>query len=425
MSAVSDSNLNAIMVEALDRMKLNVFVRNHPFLDDLDLSKEGGSGYRIPVFTGAGGGKSNSFTNALANAASNGFTATGFSVTSAVQYGITKIQWVDQAYSDAPQSPVDVATTSTENAGLAATENLVNMLLGDSSGIAGAEATISSNTNPTGNIYTLHLTVMTDAAKFAQGDVIVSKANAAASLDSGTASVVGVNQVNGDITVDGGGTWTPTNAHVIGLQGQLQSGASLGNLFAPTSLWVPPVSARTSGIPTTTSFQGVTRDYTSNVAFVSGFAYDGSNQTIVQAIQNASAIQYAVSKESASNVAYLNPTALAKAAQEIQTQVRYDLKSNKADVYYGRITVMGAGGPIDLVSEPSQPMTAVLMSKRGTWEFAKPKNGDILMPATNGKMIIDNFSGNESRAAVMATGYFGCNNLAAQCNLTISNPSAF
>lgn len=69
------------------------------------------------------------------------------------------------------------------------------------------------------------------------------------------------------------------------------------------------------------------------------------------------------------------------------------------------------------------PVTQMLLTKSGSWEFAPPNGGKIFRPATNGKMIIDDFgdsSGlNQSRCSVMATGFFGCNQPSANAIITV------
>src|SRR6478609_8779589 len=182
MANVLSSEVEAVAIEALDDLWLPTFVRSHPFFDRIARKKAGGTGYRIPIETGPGGGASGNFGTSLTNSAANGFTAAGFTVPPAICYGTTRIQWQDQVYSATPQSPVDIGMNATKNALELGVENLANMLLGSSSGAAGAYAVISTATNTTGNIWDLLLTVNTDAAKFNLQQVIKTKATATAAL---------------------------------------------------------------------------------------------------------------------------------------------------------------------------------------------------------------------------------------------------
>jgi len=350
---VLGSELNAVAVQSLDDLWLSVFVRNHPFLDRMAIKKAGGNGYRIPVQTGPGGGASGDFADSLANSAANGFTADSFTVPPAVAYGTTRIQWQQQPYSETAQSPVDIALTSSKNALELATENLANILLGQSSGTPGAYAQISTATNASGNIWDLQLTVPTDAPKFFLGSVIVSKLNASASLDAGSAQVVGQNAIAGIITVDTGGTMTPTANHYIGLQGQMLAGTDTSGQYPSALLWIPTVDNRTNGVPNTTTFLGITRSASSNVAAVSGWGFDGTGVPIFQAVYGTAAYMVNASKLARPNCLFVNPLILPKMAQEIDAKIRFDMGStNGVDVEYAGFTVVLPTGRCDVLAEP-------------------------------------------------------------------------
>jgi len=424
MANVISDELNAVAVESLDDIWLPVFVRNHPFLDRLSLKTAGGTGYRIPVNTGPGGGASGNFEDSLANSAANGFTGAGFTVPPAIVYGNTRIQWQDQVYSATEQSPVDIALNSTKNATELATENLCNMLLGSTASAAGSYAVIGTATNTSGNIWDLVLTVRTDAAKFNIGQVIVSKDNATAALNTGSGEVIGVNPLGGIITVDVGATgMTPTATEIIGLEGQLPTGSDTTGIFPDVFRWVPPAANRTAGVPTVTTFLGVTRSASSAVTMVSGWGWDGTQVPIFQAVYGSAAYMQNASKMAKPNTLFVNPLVLPKMAQECDTKVRYDMGSTKGvDVEFAGFTVVLPTGKCDVLAEPSMPVNQMLLTKSGTWVFAAP-GGKIFRPATNGKLIIDSFDGNQSRCSVMATGFFGCEELSSSAVITVGSPS--
>lgn len=422
MADVLSADLNAVSVESLDDLWLPIFVRNHPFLDRLTIKKAGGSGYRIPVNTGPGGGASGNFGDSLNNSAANGFTGDGFTVPPAICYGTTRIQWQDQAYSETPQSPVDIALNSTKNALEINTENLANMLLGASSGAAGAYATLTGVTNTAGSFWTLDMS-QTDAAKFNLGQVIVQKATASSALDAGTGLVTGVNQVGGQIEVEVSGL-TPISGRIIGLQGQLPSGTDTSGLFPSVMQWVPPAANRTAGVPNVTTFLGVTRSIRSNVAAVSGWAFNGSSTPIFQAVYSTAAYMQNASALAKPDTLFINPLVGPKMAQACDQKIRYDMKSvNGVEVEFAGFTIVLPTGKCDVLLEPSMPATQMLLSKSGSWEFAPPNGGKIFRPGTNGKMIIDDYgdsSGlNQSRCTSMATGFFGCNELISNAIITV------
>jgi hypothetical protein len=424
MAAVLSSELDAIAVETLQDIWLASFVRNHPFLDRMARKKAGGSGYRIPVQTGPGGGASGNFGDSLGNSSANGFTGVGFTVKPAIAYGTTRIQWQDQAYSDTPQSPVDIAMNASKNCLALNTENLANMLLGSASGAAGAYAEIADVSGPTGSKYLVTLTVQTDASKFNLEQVVNTKATATSALDAGYGIVTGRNQIGGQIEIDVGATGlVPTTGHIIGLQGQLPAGSDTSGLFASVLQWVPPAANRTNGIVGGT-FLGVTRTASSDVVATSGWAFDGSSVPIFQAVYATSAYMQNNSKLAKPDTYFVNPLVLVKMAQECGQDIRYDMKSvNGVDVGFAGFTIVLPTGKCDVLSEPSMPITQTLLTKSGTWEFAPPGGGEIFRPATNGKMIIDDFGDssnkNQSRCTTMATGFFGCNDLNQQAIITV------
>jgi hypothetical protein len=422
MTDVLGADLNAVAIESLDDLWLPIFVRSHPFLDRLTIKKAGGTGYRIPVETGPGGGASGQFGDSLANSAANGFTGAGFTVPPAIVYGTTRIQWQDQAYSETPQSPVDIAMNSTKNALEIATENLANMLLGSTSGAAGAMAVVASVSG--GPIYDIVLTVPTDAAKFSIGQVISGKDTATGALITGTGTLLGVNPVGGIITADAGSTgFVPDAGDIIGLQGQLPETTDTSGLFPSVLQWVPPASLRTAGVPTTSPFLGVTRTSSSNVPAVSGWAFDGSSTPPFQAVYATAAYMSNASALAKPDTLFVNPLVGPKMAQSCDQKIRYDMRSvNGVEVEFAGFTIVLPTGKCDVLLEPSMPATFMLLTKSGTWEFAPPNGGKIFRPATNGKMIIDDFGNtsnlNQSRCTVMATGFFGCNNLMSNAVIT-------
>jgi len=415
MADVLSTDLNAVAIESLDDLWLPVFVRNHPFLDRMAIKKAGGTGYRIPIETGPGGGASGDFGDSLANSAANGFTGAGFTVPPAIVYGTARIQWQDQAYSETPQSPVDIAMNSTKNALEIATENLANMLMGQSAGTPGSLAVISTAANTGGSIWDLVLTVPTDAAKFSIGQVIISKDTATGAILTGSGTLVGVNPISGTITVDVGSTgMVPDAGDIIGLQGQLPATTDTSGLFPSVLQWIPTVGNRTNGVPTTSPFLGVVRTASSNVPAVSGWAFDGSSTPPFQAVYATAAYMQNTSALAKPDTLFINPLVGPKMAQSCDQKIRYDMKSvNGVEVEFAGFTIVLPTGKCDVLLEPSMPANQMLLTKSGSWEFAPPNGGKIFRPATNGKMIIDDFGNtsnlNQSRCTVMATGFFGCN----------------
>jgi hypothetical protein len=417
---IESTNLQNILVQSLHDMFLPIFVKNHPFLDRMRKVTAGGSGYRIPIMTGPGGGAGGDFVTSLANANSDGSTNQGFVPVPAQVYGHELINWESQPYTDTPQSPVNVAVLATKNAMNAATDNLASMLLGGGFGVLGK---ILSATNTSGTLWTIVFTVPSDAIKFNEQNVIVQKVTPTTSgLTTGTGFVTGVNQIQGSIEIDTQGSgFTPAATNVVGLQGQLLADTTPTG-FQGTQAWVPPVASRTNGIVGDT-FLGVPRTLASNAVFTSGWAWNGAGLPLFNAIQ-AAAGYMSNYKDAKPDTLYCNPLALPKLSIECDQKIRYDMKSvSGVETGFAGFEIVTPAGKVDVLAEPAQPSNQLLLTKASSWVFASPK-GKIMGPATNGKILIDSYgTANVSRASVLATGFFGCDNLAAAANITIQAPS--
>src|SRR5690349_19010970 len=90
------SNINSILIQALHDMFDANFAKNHPFLDRMRKVTAGGSGYRIPVMTGPGGGAGVDFITSLTNAAVGGFTGAAFVPVPHEAYGHEVINWAQR-----------------------------------------------------------------------------------------------------------------------------------------------------------------------------------------------------------------------------------------------------------------------------------------------------------------------------------------
>jgi hypothetical protein len=168
----------------------------------------------------------------------------------------------------------------------------------------------------------------------------------------------------------------------------------------------------------------VTRSASSNVPAVSGWAFDGSSTPVFQAVYATAAYMQNASALAKPDTLFCNPLVGPKMAQSCDQKIRYDMKSvNGVEVEYAGFTIVLPTGKCDVLLEPGMPANQMLLSKSGSWEFAPPGGGKIFRPATNRKMIIDDFGNtsnlNQSRCSTMATGFFGCNNLMSNAIITV------
>lgn len=411
------ANTEAILRQYLDDSYVKQLLQNRPFFDRIKKTGDiGGLSTKVPVFYGYGGGVSGTFSDALANAQSGGAKRDAFTISPAKAYGITTLVNDEVQFTQTPESAVDIMTDATAGAMELAAQNFEAMMFSDGYGTL---ATISTATNTTGNIWKLVLALPTDANKFNMGMVLTSKATpAAASLDTGTATVLGNNPIEGSILVDVASSgMTPTATHVIGLDGQ-QLPSTSPSTFPGIFGWNPPITSRTLGVPGDT-FLGVARSTSSPIIANSGWAIDGRGKPILPTLNNLCA-QMANLKMSKPNLGICNPVTLAKVCNELDTKARYDMKSiTEADVFFEGVEIMTPAGKVELFAESACPANQVVVTRGDVWNYAYPKK-PFAPTNLDGTIATKAYNTNETRFSISCAGYFFCTNLSACGNILIT-----
>lgn len=411
------TNTEAILRQFLDDSYTKQLLQNRPFFDRIKKTGNiGGLSTKVPIFYGYGGGVSGTFADALANAQSGGAKRDAFTISPAHAYGVTTLVNDDVAFTQTPESAVDIQTDAVSGAMELAAQNFEAMMFSDGYGTL---ATISTATNTTGNIWKLVLTLPTDANKFNKGMLLTSKtAPAGASLDTGSASVLGNNPIEGSILVDVAATgMTPTAAHVLGLSGQ-QLASTSPSTFPGIFGWNPPITSRTLGVPADT-FLGVARSTSSPIIANSGWAIDGRGKPYLPTINNLAG-QMANLKFSKPNLGLCNPVTLAKICNELDTKARYDMKSlTEADVFFEGVEIMTPAGKIEMFAESAMPANMIELTRGDVWNYAYP-NKPFSPTNLDGTLATKAYSTNETRFAVTCAGYFYCTNLSACGNILVT-----
>lgn len=415
--AFSLTSIDPILVQHLEDTYEEIWLKNRPFADRIVRKNNvGGSAVRVPLPTSPGGGTGGTFANALANAQDSGAQRVAFIVTPAVTYGITTVQNAQIPFSDTPESAIDIMTEATRNAMELAADNLESIFFSDGFGTLGR---IDTATNTSGNIWDITFTDPAAVFKFQLGQVLVQKATpASASLTTGTGIVLGINQISGGITVNAGATgFTPTVGDVVGIQGQMLASTS-PSTFAGVYGWIPPITARTAGVPGDT-FLSVVRTAQSNIALVAGFAADGRTAgSVVQAI-NLLCAMMANYKLSKPDTAICNPMTLGRVCNEMQTQARNDMKSASGlDVFYQGITLMTPAGAVDLMAEAANGADQIFITNCSQWIFSAPDKP--FKPSSPTGIMVPDYNNDQTRLSITASGFFYTLNPAASGTLTIS-----
>ncbi len=397
------TNYQTLLIESLADLAPMVLAKDHPAIDRCTKMPMGGSAAHVPIVSGYGGGAGGDFVLSLQNAQNGVVTDAAFDVTPAALFGHTIINWTRQRFTKGKSSALDVATVATQGAMYNAVDNFANAaMFSDGSGALG---TISVATNVGGAVWDLTLTVVTDVGKFQQNQVLVSAATpGVGGLDAGTAVVNGMAQIGGTIRVTVTGM-TPTAGHIIGLQGQLNSGTNFPGIFG----FIPPVSARTNGIPNVTPFLGAVRDATSAGVAVYGWAYDISGTPIFYGL-NSVAGQMSNYKEAKPDTLLVNGADMPKLAQDLDAKVLFDMPSRSgiAEVLYSGFRINLSTGPCDVLPEAGCPAGTGVLTRMSQWFLGSPETP--FGPASEGKIMVQDYASNNARFSVECSGFWFTNN---------------
>jgi hypothetical protein len=394
-----DSNTQAVLVQYLDDSYPKTLIQKRPFFDRIKKIDSTGLSTKIPLNVGYGGGVSNSMATAIANAQVGGALHQFFDVPPMETFGVTILDNVQALYTQGANSAESALIDATQGATENGAQNLEALIFGSG---YGDQATITANSNPSGSIYILTLSNQAEAQRFQPNMVIVSAATTAAALDSGTAKVNGLNQLGSQITVTASGGWTPTNTHIIGLQGQLLGSSTLSGppgIFA----FCPPWASRpATGLADTF----LSCDRSVGGTGTAGWAYDGTGLPILEGI-NILASMMATVATATPDSAYSHPINVGKVASELKTQVRIDMPSvTDPTVFFSGVTVMTGAGALDLLAEASCPQKYVVVTKASSWTFGSPGNKPIRPSNLDGTMTTQDYGTNNTRFAVTVTGMF-------------------
>lgn len=412
-----DANTEEALVQYLDDTYAITMIQNRPFFDRITKkSNVGGESVKVPLNIGYGGGQGGTFSDALANAQPSGAVRIAFTVDPAKEYGITTVNNDEVPFTRTPESAIDITTDATRGAMENAASNFEAMVFGSGYGDL---ATILAATNTTGNIWKLTFTNPSDALRFNINNVLNSKATpATGSLDTGSATVLGTNPIEGSITVDVGSSgMTPTAGHVLGIEGQIAASTSIVT-FPGIFGFVPPITARTNGV-VGDSFLGVTRNASTSVVATSGWALDGRKKALVPSV-NALCAQMANLKNSKPDLGVCNPVTLGKMAAELDTKIRYDMPSKDiAEAMFDGIEIMTPAGKIEMFAESACPANQIVITKASSWIFAYPDR-PFAPSRLDGKIMTQDYDTNVTRFAITCAGFFYTTNPAATGVITVS-----
>jgi hypothetical protein len=321
----------------------------------------------VPLIYGTPQGRSGTFANAQNN-------QTAPALSSFFVYRVSNYQLVTitnellEATKDDAGAFIDEAKLNMDTGFRNISNDLAHDIFSDGSGSRGVISTIS-----TGLITLVDPQTVT---QFEVGMSLVAYAVSGTTYTQSTSAAIGyviaVNRSLGTVTVatsQGGVAATPTNWSTsfpyLGVQGDV----AFGTVSATTSYlkvsgfgaWLP-----TTAPGSTDSFWGVNRS--ADVTRLAGVRFDGSNETIEEALIDASSL---VAREGGEpDMCFMSFTSYAALEKALGAKVQYvDVKHDEADIAFAGIRIHAPYGPITVIPDRSCPSQTAYLISLDTWKL--------------------------------------------------------
>lgn len=327
----------------------------------------GGKYMPVPVVFGTPQGRSAAFSTAQTNQTQVYdisffvYRASNYQVVTITNELIEASKGNAAAFVDAVKLNMDTGTRNITN-------DLAADIYGDGTGKRGAIASISSG-----------VITLVDAAtvvQFEVGMALVSYSVSGTTYTQSTSAAIGyviaVNRSSGVVTVSataGGAAGTPTSWSTtfpnLAVSGDIAFGAITltTQKLKITGLqgWIP-ATAPSSG----DSFWGV--DRSQDVTRLSGIRYDGSAESIEEALIDGAA---AVNREGGSpDMCFINFASYAALLKALGAKVQYvQVKHDTADISFSGLQLMSAYGPLTVVPDRNCPALSAYLLQMDTWKL--------------------------------------------------------
>jgi len=353
-----------------DYMKDLVYKKN-PLLALMpkDESSDGMGGKYIPVplIYGTPQGRSATFTNAQNNQTAPSLVS--FFVYRVSNYQIATItNELLEATKGSAAAFIDEAKLVVDTSFRNISNDLASDLYGAGNGVRGQYSSISTGV--------IQLAVPAQIVQFEVGMALVSFSISGNTYTQSTGAnigyVIAVNRSSGQLTVSataGGAAGTPTNWSTtfpyLGVQGDVVFGAITQQQSYPKvsglAAWLP-LTAPSSG----DNYWGV--DRSADVTRLAGVRFDGSGESIEEALIDASAL---VAREGGEpDMCFMNFASWSALEKSLGAKVQYvDVKHEEADIAFKGITVHAPYGPITVIPDRNCPALTCYLLQLNTWKF--------------------------------------------------------
>lgn len=346
-------SVNAVLKELYDGQKIqNMVYKDNPALALIKKeTNRGGKYYPVPIQIGVSQGRSSLFAQAQSNQSSNVYQE--FLVTPVKDYSLATLdhQTLLSAKSDA-QAFINTAKAQVDGAMRSIKNSLGSAFFRAGTGSIGGIGSIS------GGVITL-----SNAADVVQFELNMTLQ--AAATDGGTPRsaygyVVGVNRSLGTVTVSATSLGGVSGAPSLWAAGDFMlvagdSNAKLKGLAA----WMPFTAPITGD-----NFYGV--DRSTDVVRLAGNRYDGTAQSIEEAIQDA-LNQISTLGDGSTDYLITNPNTYTALEKSLGSKVQYvDMKANP-EIGFRGIMLNGPRGMVNVLADRNCPAATGYALQMDTW----------------------------------------------------------
>lgn len=370
----------------------------------------GGKYIPVPLIYAAPQGRSAGFLNAQTNQTAPGVQS--FFVYRVANYQIVTItNELLEATKDDAGAFIDEAKLNMDTGFRNISNDLASDLYGSGNGVRGQISSITSGV--------IVLVQPSSVVQFEVGMALVSfsisGSTYAQSTSAASGYVIAVNRSAGTVTVSataGGSAGTPTNWSTafpnLGVEGDVFFGAlstqNLAKKVTGLAGWLPITAPAASE-----NFWNVDRSV--DVTRLAGVRYDGSAQTIEEALIDGASL---VAREGGQpEMCFINFASYSALEKSLGAKVQYvSVKHDMADIAFAGITVNAPYGPITVIPDRNCPPTTAYLLQMDVWKLRTLNRAPHIL--TYGMEGLEGLRVGNADALEIRIGYYG--------NMTCSAP---
>ena len=387
---------NAALKELYDDQKIaNLVYKNNPFLAMVPKMEEFGGKYMpIPLIINTSQGRSGTFANAQSQ--QTAATVESFALTRTQNYSIAQIDNQTMLASKTDKMAfINGATVVIDGAIRALTNSLATQIFRDGTGAIGTISAAST-------LGTVVLTNASDVVNFEVNMTIEARdpLNPATPKAGGPIYITAVNRSTGTLQVSTSmGTYVAPSAWAATVGDTLNVIGDYNVALKGLAAWVP------QNTPTSASFFSV--DRSTDPTRLAGVRYDGSQQSIEEALIDASLL---VAREGGlPDVCITNYASYAALEKSLGAKAQYISFDGPAKLYYPGILINGAAGQIKVFPDRSCPAKTAFLLQMDTWKLYSLGPAPHIAKYADGLEMLRVYNSDAAELRVVSYAQLGCN----------------